>query len=342
MRRISALFSTISIVLHALASPVAKTSSSDDVPTANWLTAPQGQKTLPRMAESTPLDGAQRKEILYGPYTVSKTQMFQKKESSPEAPCSQCFVTSMEATLKFDDGREATTAQHGAWLHHIFLVTRVGLFPQPIWAAGNERPTLSLNSEVNKFGIDFPGNFTMAIDLMSEAPQPLDLKLSITYEYILKSQPEAKDYRGSVVLWNDIGNVDAQDGAYSFTSWNQTAPVSGKLLYAMGHMHDGGDKTVLYINNEIRCTSIMSYNARPGYGESTIGNATHHSHGAAKEMHISDPGVCFDFGSVKAGDGMYTRVFYDTDKYPLHSHGGVREKLMGIMRVFVGPDGEGG
>lgn len=107
-------------------------------------------------------------------------------------------------------------------------------------------------------------------------------------------------------------------------------------------MHDGGDKTVLYINNEIRCTSIMSYNTRPGYGASTIGNATHHSHGAAKEMHISDPGVCFDFGSVKAGDGMYTKVFYDTDKYPLHSHGGVREKLMGIMRVFVGPDGEGG
>jgi hypothetical protein len=178
-----------------------------------------------------PLDGAQRKEILYGPYTITPTQMFNKMDFAPERPCSKCFITSMEATLKFADGREATTAQDGAWLHHIVLIAGMS----PMWAAGNERPTLRVNNEINKFGIDFPDfGFFINIDLMSEAPQPLDVKLSITYEYILKSQPEAEKYKGSVLMWNDVGQPAAKGGVYSFSSRKMSAPASGRLLYAMG------------------------------------------------------------------------------------------------------------
>lgn len=358
--------------------------------------------------------------------------MFKLTESNPERPCSDCYITSMEATLKFADGREATTAEHGAWLHHIILLDGDSQSRNAIWAAGNERPTMRLNSDVNKFGIDFPQkDFSIVIDLMSQAPDPFEVKLSITYEYILKSQPEAKMYRASVLIWNDVGYPEARDGVYSFTSNALTAPVSGKLLYAMGvshfkftqyhtnmlilpflnpaiyggskksdrsvaplkleinaflanctsissqkpqepsssdtssnpsskpnttllrpkkfsncpqHMHDGGDKTALYINNQTICTSIMAYNTRPGYGEPTItGNTSttaspSHSHSGTKELHISDPGVCFDFGSIKEGDRVHITAFYDTNKYPVQRHHDVKEKLMGIMRVFVGPD----
>jgi hypothetical protein len=162
--------------------------------------------------------------------------MFNAIEWTPERPCSKCYITSMEATLKFADGREATTAEDGAWLHHIVLLNGA-MLPMPMWAAGNERPTLRLNSEDNKFGIDFSdGPYMINVDLMSEAPKPIDVKLSITYEYILKSQPEAAKYKGSVLMWNDVGQPPAKDGVYSFYSRKMSAPVNGKLLYAMGHV----------------------------------------------------------------------------------------------------------
>jgi hypothetical protein len=134
-----------------------------------------------------------------------------------------------DLTCRHPDGREALTAE-GAWLHHAVLAGGIG----GIWAAGNERPTLRLNSQ-HKYGIDWPdNNFGMQIDLMSEAPKPMNLSLSILFEYLEKTQPEAKDYRSSYMRWNQIGFPQAQDGKYSFKSYPWTSTVSGELLYAIG------------------------------------------------------------------------------------------------------------
>jgi hypothetical protein len=115
-------------------------------------------------------------------------------------------------------------------------------------------------------------------------------------------------------------------------------------------MHDGGANTTLYVQRkhtdriETACASIMGYNTRPGYGE--VANASTgppavegHSHGG-QDMHISDPGVCFNFGHVSQGDSVWIEAMYDTGRYPLQSHNEKLENLMGIMRLYIGPDGK--
>jgi hypothetical protein len=56
----------------------------------------------------------------------------------------------------------------------------------------------------------------------------------------------------------------------------------------------------------------MHYNARPGY-QRTIGGGesggSSHSHG--KIQHISDPGACVDFGTLKSGDKLSAEVSRD-------------------------------
>ena len=49
-------------------------------------------------------------------------------------------------------------------------------------------------------------------------------------------------------------------------------------------------------------------------------------------------GLCENFGTVKKGDSMRIEAWYDANKYPLMSHNGKKERLMGIMRVFIGPN----
>jgi hypothetical protein len=46
------------------------------------------------------IDGAKRKEILYGPYEVPPNGMINKFLFSAEKPCTNCYVTAMEATVK--------------------------------------------------------------------------------------------------------------------------------------------------------------------------------------------------------------------------------------------------
>lgn len=100
--------------------------------------------------------------------------------------------------------------------------------------------------------------------------------------------------------------------------------VTGSLLYAIGHMHDGGTDMRLYINSKLVCKSVMHYNARPGYGpmsgassDDSMEGMAGMSHGHTKtkrqhahggKMHISDPGACTNFGNVRSGESLTAEV----------------------------------
>jgi len=142
------------------------------------------------------------------------------------------------------------------------------------------------------------------------------------------------------------------NSAYKFSTLPSTSTVTGSLLYAIGHMHDGGTDMRLYVSSKMVCKSVMHYNARPGYGSPTEGGAMagmagmnhsvkkrQHAHGGAGTMHISDPGACTDFGTVKAGDRLTAEAWYDAGKFGLMQHNGKAENLMGNMRVYVGGNG---
>ncbi|KAF1991696.1 hypothetical protein K402DRAFT_400397 [Aulographum hederae CBS 113979] len=318
-----------------------------------------GANPGPRMESMEKIDGAERVSIPHGPYKLEAGGMFSKMIYDAKKPCSDCYITGMQATIKYANGTEANV-DTGAWLHHIDVFGAQGI----LWASGNERPHLRLNTKY-KYGIDMPptGFFAVNVDLMSNAKDDKDLTLFIDYEFIPKSK--AVGYKPSLMSWNDVGQPMGKEGKYSFSSMPLTSPVDGQLLYAIGHMHDGGTDVKLFINDVEVCKSIMTYNSRPGYNVTASAHddmegmegmegmdgmdmeeegEAGHSHGGklAKrdgegEWHISDPGWCENFGEIKKGDKMRIEAAYDADKYGLMTHNGEAERLMGIMRVYIGP-----
>lgn len=77
----------------------------------------------------------------------------------------------------------------------------------------------------------------------------------------------------------------------------------------------------------------MLYDRRAGWREP----ADSHNVNA---KHISDAGVCTNFGRIEVGDKMHIVSYYDADKYPPTAHKGDEHlhPVMGIAFVFVGPD----
>ena len=113
-----------------------------------------------------------------------------------------------ESDLTFisPNGKEANT-DTGAWLHHIALFGS-GAGAGSIWAAGNERPTIRLNTQ-EKYGLNFPASFMLMIDLMTEDTKPKNLTLEITYETVPKTKA---GYGAARMYWLTIGEPAAKKG----------------------------------------------------------------------------------------------------------------------------------
>jgi hypothetical protein len=304
--------------------------------------------------------------MLYGPWPLAGGSVLSKYVRAAEPPCRDCYVTAIQYTSRYDNGSEILTSD-GIWMHHCVLssysraLSYTPLGPNILWAGGNERPTLRLNTRY-KYGIDWPADFNFLLEFMSSVPQTVNVSLAITFEYLEKTQPEAADYRDSYLIWNSVGTPQYQNGSYNHSSFGWTVPQSGVLLHGMGHMHNGGTKVDLYVNDKLVCSSLMHYNERPGYGTNrgrgrtqhhdriaggeeeegdskmlAVRDGPHHHEGFGKND-ISDPGHCTSFGRVEKGDKMYIMAYYNTTEYDVMSHKGKVEEQMGILRVFVGPD----
>jgi hypothetical protein len=345
------LFSALLAV--ATAAPLAEEAAQQDVQDvqnadaeAPGSSSVNGVKILPRFSMTSPKDGAQRTTVKYGTYSVSSTRMLQTtKLAKGPCPLTGCYVTGMEATIRYPDGKEANVDTN-AWLHHIALFGSGG-GQGSLWACGNERPTLRLNAE-NKYGLDFPASFMLMIDLMTEEVAAKSLTLEITYEWVPKTAP---GYKAAAMYWLTIGEPAAKEGVYSFKTIATASGYNAKLLYAIGHMHDGGTDMRLFVNSKMVCKSVMHYNTRVGYGAggaAASGGAMagmshghsrrdgHGGHGGGMD-HISDPGACTDFGTLAKGDRLTSEAWYDANQHPLMVHNGKKENLMGNMRVYIGP-----
>jgi len=310
----------------------------------DWSSKPQGQRIIPRLDQSPPIDGGKRSEVLYGPYTIPANKMITKGQLIAKAPCSNCYVTAMQATIKYPNGKEALTSE-GAWLHHTVLAS---MTKGAIWAAGNERPTIRLNA-ASKYGIDWPASYGVTVDIMSERPEPMNVSMSIIFEYIDKNSDMGKKYKDIVMRWLTIGYPAPPTGKKSYPTQPWKADMNAKLLYAIGHMHDGGTNMDLRINNKVVCDSQMFYGKREGYSAATAAAMKGHSHARRSPqmssggeasfggLHISDPGACTDFATVARGDNVTSRAYYDMDKHATMVHSGKAERIMGNMRVYMGP-----
>jgi hypothetical protein len=104
-----------------------------------------------------------------------------------------------------------------------------------------------------------------------------------------------------------------------------------------GHAHDGGTKVELYVNGNLSCTSKQLYaNRRGGYTESTDGTIIE-SMVMPPGTHISDVGVCKDWGEVKKGDKLTVKGYFnDTQHMQMKKASGKLDDQMGIMWTYVG------
>ena len=130
-----------------------------------------------------------------------------------------------------------------------------------------------------------------------------------------------------------ISSVPAQEGVFELRSTGWTSTVSGRLLEATGHVHDGGVDTVIYKNGEPICTSVQVYGHKPEFIAGGHGDGHDDGHGEGVP-HISGAGVCIDFGTVEVGDELVIVANYNTTAHPLDmGHDGEAHPVMGISRV---------
>lgn len=357
-------------------------------------------------------DGATIKKIKFGPYTLAAGQ---KKEFPIGAfglspiemgrppPCTNCYITAMQLNLEYPDGKIANV-DTGAWLHHVdisvtgtdytcpsSIISTIANGGDPsmggrrIYAGGNERVPVRMNS-LSKYGID-PGRGTMggAVELMNEAVKPITVFVTMLFEFVPKDTP---GYKEGQLIWVDVTNCakesdfTPQKGTYEKKSRDFVMRHDGELVFAQGHMHDGeiylpfptsstitflhfhppppfpllphlpyskphqltplapgGTKVELYINNRLSCTSKQIYaNRRGHYTEPNDGTILKDQIMPAAS-HISDVGVCKDWGKVKKGDVLSVKGYFDDTQHmqmSLPGSPGTLEAQMGIMWTFVG------
>jgi hypothetical protein len=136
-------------------------------------------------------DGATITKLRYGPYKVPALGMIESVFQFMIAkPCTECYITAMQADMEYQDGRTAKT-EDGAWLHHILLYNGIGWFggkkdlvcasntpngivmsPHRIFASGNERAPVRLNGK-HKYGhaIDTGDNLHILYDVANQSNQ---------------------------------------------------------------------------------------------------------------------------------------------------------------------------
>jgi hypothetical protein len=135
----------------------------------------------------------------YGPFTIKAGAIVDKPVLKPDRPCSDCYVTAIQAGLEYPDGSKANV-DTGAWLHHMVLSVAGKMDPvcklpiQRIFASGNERCPVRVNG-VKKYGIDIgTGSFSITSELMNMGTESITVYLTMLYEFIPKT---TANYKGT-------------------------------------------------------------------------------------------------------------------------------------------------
>lgn len=241
-------------------------------------------------------------------------------------PCRDCYLTAVDFDLVYGDGR-AANYDTGAMLHHHVMFNSaendptcgrfdpgVGFLGRRILAAGNERTS---GAFPRGFGYRVGANdwWSGIFEIMNvvEAPQTVWVDLSVRY------LPAAdKGVKPIEPIWLDIDNcedseVDVPAGRTT-TSWDWTSDITGRVVFAAGHVHDGGVSTTLSNagTGAHVCRSVAGYGTKPAF-----------------QGHIESMSVCpWDrIGTVRDGEVLRLDTVYDTPE-PL-------EDVMGIMMIWV-------
>ena len=300
------------------------TTTGPTTPSTTSTTRPATTTTLPGSVTPTKV------KVVYGPWDVpaaanGEMGMLENKIAlNVKRPCTDCYITSMQADLEDTAGKSQNIAD-GVWLHHMVMFDSSkqdltcpgrgpGLLGQRFFSSGNERSPVSAQGP---FGYPQGTNSTwnLIYDLMNMTKDVRRVAISVTYEYVPLSTPGIKPM---TPLWLDIdqcadSEVLAKTGAYTY-SYALTSKWTGKMIGIGGHLHDGGTHLTISNNGKVVCDSKATYGGTPAYIE---GSSSTHMPGMG---HISDMSRCHGteanpVTSIAPGDTIELVAYYDSNAH---------------------------
>jgi hypothetical protein len=236
-------------------------------------------------------------------------------------PCTGCYLVGIEPDLVYADGTSANL-DTGVMLHHavFFASDKVdatcggargfGELGERFFAAGNERTGGVLPAGFGYQVSDGPWNGVFHVMNHSAVPRTVFVELRTRWvrDGVQPVRP----------VWLDMGNCGTSEyevpAGRSSRHWTWTSNLTGRVLSAGGHVHDGGVRTVMTnaTTGQRLCTSWAAYNTKPAYMGS-----------------VDTMSVCAwdSLGTIRAGEGLDLEAFYDTPT--------AIPDAMGIMLAYV-------
>lgn len=273
--------------------------------------------------------------VKYGPFSLGPARVDRNKQVSPavsntirtrlETPCSNCYLTAMEPDLVYVNG-SAANYDTGVMLHHAVLgdaaqndltcgrATTIGWMGRRFFASGNERSKGVLPSP---FGYRLGASdwWTGIFEIMNFSTEPKTVWFKFSVHYL---PADASDVEPVVPVWLDENNCGSSEysipAGHSESDWDWTSNVTGRVVFAGGHVHNWGRKITL--SNATRstpmCKSVAGYGRNPAY-----------------KGNIESMSMCsWDrLGTVREGETLRISAVYDSPE--------ARDDVMGIVLAYV-------
>ena len=239
-------------------------------------------------------------------------------------PCQDCYMLALVPDLVYADGSPANL-DTGPMLHHAVWTdtsrpdpvcapqTLIGALGHRVFASGNERTSFTAP---DGFGMPVGnGVWGGAVELMNISTDLRIVYVQLTARWLPRSSP---DIRPVTSVWLDIDScgdseVDIPAGV-SDVVWDWKSKLTGRIVTAGGHLHDGGEWLGLtnHTTGEHVCTSVAGYGADLRY------------RGSLDAMSV----CAWDrLGTVRAGEVLRLVAHYNT--------AAPAAGVMGIMVILV-------
>jgi hypothetical protein len=193
-----------------------------------------------------------------------------------QKPSENGWITRIEPNLVRPDGSIPLSSEvmfhHGVWLN-ASKRDATGPFPERFYATGEEKTAMELPPG---FGYPYKVTDTWTLNHMIHnlIPQPMQLYITYTVDFIPADSPLAEGIRPVRPVWMDVENGSnypvfdvkrgsgGRDGEFTYpidarkpygsarpkNEW--TVDRDGVLVQTIGHVHTGGLSTELYLNRD--------------------------------------------------------------------------------------------
>lgn len=302
--------------------------------------------------------------VRYGPYTIpagngdphghhdGMGMIANQLTMNVQRPCSgaACTLTGMKANLVYSDGSTANWNTE-TMLHHMVLLAsgsgRTDLmcptgfggvsgsqFTERIFASGNERTPVDFTGSNLGVKLGSSDQLHLVADLMNIKTSPQTVYIEVEYKWATGTDNTSRT--GVRPVWLDVdGCGDSEFNApfgLSDQVLNVTAPISGAVVGAAGHLHD--HSLNLQVENINRggdvCVSQPGFGETPGFIDTSLPTG---------RKRISSMTPCYGSpigaasGWMTQGDTLRLHARYYAG--PEHSH--AVEGAMGIALAYVNP-----